>query len=142
MPQIVVHAINKKKLIGGISFELIDEIKKNNEKGNQTLILLNRRGYAPVFLCKSCGWIAKSNCCETSLVLHQSVRRLKCHICESAWAIPDVCPSCGADDFSYKGIGTQQVEDAIKNIFPNTVVLRIDRDSVSGKQEEKRAQKL
>ena len=139
MPQIEVHAINKKKLIGGISFELIDEIKKNNEKGNQTLILLNRRGYAPVFLCNSCGWIAKSNCCETSLVLHQSIRRLKCHRCESAWAIPDVCPSCGADDFSYKGIGTQQVEEAIKNIFPNTEVLRIDRDSVSGKARREKS---
>ena len=139
MPQIEVHPINKKNLIGGISHELIDEIKKNDEKGNQTLILLNRRGYAPVFLCNSCGWIAKSNCCETSLVLHQSVRRLKCHRCESAWAIPDACPSCGAKDFSYKGVGTQQVEEAIKNIFPKTEVIRIDRDSVSGKTRREKS---
>jgi len=133
MPKIEVVAINNKNLVGGISHELIDEIKRNDEKGNQSLILLNRRGYAPVFLCNSCGWIAKSNCCDTSLVLHQGVRRLKCHRCESAWAIPDSCPSCGAKDFGYKGIGTQQVEEAIKNIFPDTEVVRIDRDSVSGK---------
>ena len=143
MPQIKVHPINKKNLVGGISHELIDEIKKNDEKGNQTLILLNRRGYAPVFLCNSCGWIAKSNCCETSLVLHKGVGRLKCHRCESAWAIPDNCPSCGAKDFNSKGIGTQQVEEAIKSILPNTQVTRIDRDSVAGKgRREKSAKTL
>jgi len=139
MPEIEVHSINKKNLIGGISHELIDEIKKNDEKGNQTLILLNRRGYAPVFLCNSCGWIAKSNCCETSLVLHQNVRRLKCHRCESAWSIPDACPSCGAEDFGYKGVGTQQVEEALKSIFPKTEVIRIDRDSISGKARREKS---
>ena len=139
MPNIEVHPINKKNLVGGISHELMDEIKKNDEMGNQTLILLNRRGYAPVFLCNSCGWIAKSNCCDTSLVLHQEVRRLKCHRCESAWGIPDCCPSCGASDFSYKGVGTQQVEEAIKDILPKAEVIRIDRDSVAGKARREKS---
>ena len=133
MPNIEVHPINKKNLVGGISHELMDEIKKNDEMGNQTLILLNRRGYAPVYLCNSCGWIAKSNCCDSSLVYHREEKRLKCHRCQSSWGLPENCPECNKNDFEVKGVGTQQVESSLKHIFPNIDILRIDSDSVSGK---------
>ena len=132
-PQIEVVSINKEKLDGGISSKLMQKISKNYSDGNQTLILLNRRGYAPVFLCNSCGWIAKSNCCDSPLVLHQNVKRLKCHRCESAWAIPSSCPDCGENDFDYKGVGTQQVEEALHQYIPERNVIRVDRDSISGK---------
>ena len=132
-PQIEVVSINKEKLDGGISSKLMQKISKNYSDGNQTLILLNRRGYAPVFLCNSCGWIAKSNCCDSPLVLHQNVKRLKCHRCESAWAIPSTCPDCGENDFDYKGVGTQQVEEALHQYIPERDVIRVDRDSISGK---------
>ena len=82
-------------------------------------------------MCNSCGWIAKSKCCDTSLVLHQNVKRLKCHRCESVWGIPSICPECGSSDFSHKGIGTQQVEEVLSEKLPNSNIVRIDRDTVS-----------
>jgi primosomal protein N' (replication factor Y) len=133
MPRISIHQVNKKGSTSGISDQLIEKIIKNEKEGYQTLILLNRRGYAPVFMCNSCGWIAKSSCCDTSLVLHQNVKRLKCHRCESVWGIPRICPECEANDFTYKGIGTQQVEEVLSEMLPTSEIIRIDRDSVSGK---------
>ena len=125
--------VRHKQLV--VSNQLIERIIENEKAGNQTLILLNRRGYAPVFMCNSCGWIAKSKCCDTSLVLHQNVKRLKCHRCESVWGIPSVCPECGSSDFSHKGIGTQQVEEVLSEKLPNSNIVRIDRDTVSGKSK-------
>ena len=84
-------------------------------------------------MCNSCGWIAKSNCCETTLVLHQNVQRLKCHRCESVWGIPRICPSCECTDFTHRGLGTQQVEEILRKELPDTKIIRIDRDTVSGK---------
>ena len=133
MPNITIHDVNKKPTSSGISNFLIEKIIENETAGHQTLILLNRRGYAPVFMCNSCGWIAKSKCCDTSLVLHQNVKRLKCHRCESVWGIPNVCPECGSSDFTHKGIGTQQVEEVLSEKLPNSNIVRIDRDTVSGK---------
>ena len=84
-------------------------------------------------MCNSCGWIAKSNCCESSLVYHREEKRLKCHRCQSSWGLPDNCPECNKNDFEVKGVGTQQVELNLKHTFPNIDILRIDSDSVSGK---------
>ena len=134
-PNISIHEINKKQTTGGISNDLLEKVIENDNAGFQTLILLNRRGYAPIFMCNSCGWIAKSSCCETSLVLHQNVNRLKCHRCESVWGIPKICPECEANDFTYKGIGTQQVEEVLSNKLPNSKIVRIDSDTVSGKNK-------
>ena len=132
-PDIFIESINKTKLVGGISETLINKINLNHKAGNQTLILINRRGYAPVYLCNSCGWIAKSNCCESSLVYHREEKRLKCHRCQSSWGLPENCPECNKNDFEVKGVGTQQVELNLKHTFPNIDILRIDSDSVSGK---------
>ena len=85
MPNISIHDVSRKQTSSGVSDQLIEKITENEKAGYQTLVLLNRRGYAPVFMCNSCGWIAKSKCCDTSLVLHQNVKRLKCHRSESVW---------------------------------------------------------
>ena len=133
LPKIRIHQATQNKTTGGISNELLTKVKNNQKAGFQTLILLNRRGYAPIFMCNSCGWIAKSNCCETTLVLHQNVQRLKCHRCESVWGIPRICPSCESTDFTHRGLGTQQVEEILRKELPDTKIIRIDRDTVSGK---------
>jgi primosomal protein N' (replication factor Y) len=133
MPNISIHDVSRKQTSSGVSDQLIERIIENEKAGYQTLVLLNRRGYAPVFMCNSCGWIAKSKCCDTSLVLHQNVKRLKCHRCESVWGIPNTCPECGSSDFLHKGIGTQQVEEVLSEKLPNSNIVRIDRDTVSGK---------
>jgi primosomal protein N' (replication factor Y) len=133
LPKISIHQVTQKKTTGGVSNELLTKVKDNQKAGFQTLILLNRRGYAPIFMCNSCGWIAKSNCCETTLVLHQNVQRLKCHRCESVWGIPRICPNCESTDFTHRGLGTQQVEEILRNELPDTNIIRIDRDTVSGK---------
>ena len=132
-PDIFIESVNKAQLVGGISETLINKINLNHKAGNQSLILINRRGYAPVFLCNSCGWVAKSNCCDTSLVYHREERRLKCHRCQTSWGLPKNCPECNKNDFEVKGVGTQQVESNLKQTFPNIDILRIDSDSVSGK---------
>ena len=132
-PDIFIESVNKAQLVGGISETLINKINLNHKAGNQSLILINRRGYAPVYLCNSCGWIAKSNCCDTSLVYHREERRLKCHRCQTSWGLPKNCPECNKNDFEVKGVGTQQVESNLKQTFPNIDILRIDSDSVSGK---------
>lgn len=134
-PKINIHAINKQQLSSGVSNLLIDEIKKTLEEGKQALILLNRRGYATVFFCDGCGWVAKSNCCDVELVYHSSDRRLKCHRCDSSWRLPPVCPECGHDHFEYKGVGTQQIEEMLQERFPEYQTIRIDRDSVSSKSK-------
>ena len=133
LPKISIHQVSKNKTTGGISNELLKKIAENEKAGHQTLILLNRRGYAPIFMCNSCGWIAKGNCCDATLVLHQNVQRLKCHRCESVWGIPRSCPDCGSNDFTDRGLGTQQVEQVLKRELPQANVVRIDKDTVSGK---------
>ena len=133
IPKISIHQTTQHKTTGGISNELIKKIAENEKAGHQTLILLNRRGYAPIFMCNSCGWIAKGNCCDATLVLHQNVQRLKCHRCESVWGIPKTCPDCGSNDFTYRGLGTQQVEELLRQELPDANIVRIDRDAVSGK---------
>lgn len=132
-PNINIHSINKQKLISGVSDELLTKISNTLDEGKQALILLNRRGYATVFFCDGCGWIAKSNCCDVELVYHSSDRRLKCHRCDSSWGLPPLCPECGHDEFEFRGVGTQQIEEMLTKRFPNYKIIRIDRDSVSTK---------
>lgn len=113
----------------GFSDDLIDMIRGHLGKGNQVLVFLNRRGFAPILLCRDCGWIATCTRCDTSYTLHRSPSSLSCHHCDSRRPVPASCPECSGTDLAAMGLGTEKTEDTLKALFPETPVYRIDRDT-------------
>ena len=116
----------------GLSSELLSALRERLGRGEQSLIFLNRRGYAPVLLCQSCGWSADCPRCSCRLVLH-AARRLHCHHCGHARSLPEHCPTCGNADLRPVGQGTQRLELSLRRLFPGARIARADRDSLQGK---------
>ncbi len=116
--------------IGQILFEAITQ---RLQQGEQSLLFLNRRGYAPVMCCPDCGW--KSDCphCDAHLVYHRNDRSLRCHHCGHREAVPRACPDCGSLDLQPLGRGTQRVQEALAALFPQARIARIDADTASRK---------
>ena len=125
----------QQSMTGGISSIAMKAIGKTLEKGEQALIFLNRRGYAPVMLCHECGWHAACQRCDANLTWHKSTHRLLCHHCDSSKPVPVMCPECGADALQGAGEGTEQLEQVLGKNFPETPLLRFDRDTVRRKGE-------
>ncbi len=115
------------------SAPLLDAIHLRLERGEQTILFLNRRGYSRVMECPDCGWVAECPDCSVPYTYHQVDRCLRCHVC-GAWAhLPAMCPDCKNADFDYTGIGTQRAEAALKRCFPSARILRMDADSTARK---------
>ena len=117
-----------------ITKTLVRAISKNLENKKQSLVLINRRGYAPVLSCNACSWLSKCQQCSTYMVMHKAgaLNRkavLNCHHCGLVKPLPDHCPDCGNADLKGLGQGTQKVEDSIEEIWPSARVLRVDTDS-------------
>jgi len=129
MPTVATVDTRKQKLQDGLSAELISAISERLQRGEQSLVFLNRRGYAPVLACPACGWISRCRRCAANLVLHLADRRLRCHHCGLEMAIPRACPDCGNLDLQPFGRGTQKLEEKLAELFPAARILRIDRDS-------------
>jgi len=123
--------IRKEDLKEGLSSALISEMKKHLAAGNQVLVFLNRRGFSPVLLCRECGWIAQCNRCDARLTVHNN--SLKCHHCSSSRPIPRSCPECRSQALVPLGAGTQRIEQVLNGLFPDTNVIRVDRDSTRAK---------
>ncbi len=119
------------KLADGLSQRLLTALAGRIAAGEQSLVFINRRGYAPVLMCHACGWISGCRRCAAQLVLHLSERRLRCHHCGHDSPTPRACPDCGNADLSPVGQGTQRVEEALARHFPQARILRIDRDTTS-----------
>ena len=117
------------KLDEGLSPALQAAIAQRLERGEQSLVFLNRRGYAPVLSCPSCGWVSRCPHCTANLVVHLADRRLRCHHCGCDGPIPHACPSCGNQDIQPFGRGTQRIEARVAELFPQARVLRVDRDA-------------
>jgi primosomal protein N' (replication factor Y) len=113
----------------GLAKSVIEAIRARMERGEQSLVFINRRGYAPVLSCEACGWAAGCKRCSARLVVHSVDRRLRCHHCGAEEAIPRACPTCGNVDLRPLGRGTQRVEETLAGIFPGARILRIDRDN-------------
>ncbi|ENO93698.1 primosomal protein N' [Thauera sp. 28] len=126
-----VHCIDTRrlKLDEGLSPGLQAAIGQRLERGEQSLVFLNRRGYAPVLSCPSCGWVSRCPHCSANLVVHLADRRLRCHHCGCDGSIPHACPSCGNQDIQPFGRGTQRIEARLAERFPQARVLRVDRDA-------------
>lgn len=128
-PAIHLIDIRREPLTEGLSAPLIRAMKDRLRRGEQTLLFLNRRGYAPVLMCPGCGWLAGCPRCSSRLVLHRQELRLRCHHCGHESPIPRHCPRCGALDLAPVGQGTQRLEEAVARFVPGARVLRVDRDS-------------
>ena len=113
----------------GLAKPVLDAIRTRLARGEQSLVFINRRGYAPVLSCESCGWAAGCKRCSARLVLHSMDRKLHCHHCGALEPVPRECPSCGNVDLRPLGRGTQRIEETLAALFPKARILRIDRDS-------------
>jgi primosomal protein N' (replication factor Y) len=114
----------------GLSQALLSAISASLARGEQSLIFINRRGFAPVLMCRNCGWISGCHRCSAQLVLHLKDQQLRCHHCGHHAPLPAACPQCGNQDLAPVGQGTQRVEAALAAQFSRARVLRIDRDSI------------
>ena len=115
------------------SLRLVEEIEKTIKDGKQVILFRNRRGYSPQWLCDSCGQNVMCDNCDVSLTYHISSNSLKCHYCGFSSKAEKKCSKCGFDTMIYKGDGTQQIEEVIKEIFPDVRSKRMDWDSTRGK---------
>jgi primosomal protein N' (replication factor Y) len=129
LPTVITVDTRREKLQDGMSQALIDAIATRLERREQSLIFLNRRGYAPVLACPACGWISHCRRCAANLVLHLADKRLRCHHCGFEATIPRHCPDCGNLDIHPFGRGTQRLEQSLGEHFPEARILRVDSDS-------------
>ncbi len=121
------------KLKNGLSQPLLERMQQHLSAGNQTILFLNRRGYAPVLLCHECGWIAECQRCDHYYSLHQHQHQLRCHYCAGQRHVPHQCLRCCSTHLMPVGIGTEQLEQQLAMLFPNIPMTRIDRDTTRHK---------
>jgi primosomal protein N' (replication factor Y) len=129
-PTIEVLDVRARPFEDSLSQPLLREISQCLERGEQTLLFINRRGFAPVFLCHRCGWVADCPQCDAHLVYHRAAHRLRCHHCGQEQPVPDGCPQCGDPEQGFLGAGTQRVAQALARHFPKARIARVDRDSM------------
>lgn len=132
-PAIRYIDLKREKLMEGFSVPLITAIKQRIKRGEQSLLFINRRGFAPVLLCGACGWLSGCPRCSSRLVVHLKEQWLRCHHCGHEERLPHHCPSCGNVDLAPVGQGTQRLEAVLERLFPEARILRVDRDSTRRK---------
>ena len=117
----------------GIVPPLLEALAARLARGEQSLVFLNRRGYAPALACPACGWVKGCRRCSANMVVHLAVQRLNCHHCGLTEGIPRACPECGNPDLQAFGRGTQRIELVLGERFPQARILRVDSDSARAK---------
>ncbi|SFM61460.1 primosomal protein N' [Marinobacter zhejiangensis] len=132
-PAIQLMDVRSRPLEGGLSRPALMAIRQCLDAGQQALVFVNRRGYAPVMMCFDCGHTMECPRCDTRLTYHRRDRAMRCHHCDYQTAATDHCPSCQSEAFKPIGQGTERTEDVLSEQFPNTPVIRVDRDSTQRK---------
>ena len=127
------EAQESKKVSGNFSLRLIDEIKKNLEEKKQTMILHNRRGYANVVECETCGYVNYCSNCDVVMTYHKSANEMKCHYCGQRASKPRTCPKCHSENLNERGVGVEQIHEEVSKLFPGQEVDRMDVDSMRKK---------
>jgi primosomal protein N' (replication factor Y) len=117
----------------GLTFALVQAMRARLARGEQSLVFVNRRGFAPVLFCRACTWHSTCTRCSANLVLHRGEGVLRCHHCGRRERVPVKCPSCGAADLAPVGQGTQRVEESLRAALPEARIARVDRDSTARK---------
>jgi primosomal protein N' (replication factor Y) len=123
---------------GVLSTELVDAVDACLGRGEQTILLLNRRGYSSFVQCRECGDVEQCENCSISLTFHRVTQRIVCHHCRHEAPAPSRCPSCGSKDLSFRGLGTEQVERVAAETFPDARIARMDVDTTAGKWAHQR----
>jgi primosomal protein N' (replication factor Y) len=135
LPDFEILDIRQQPLEHGLSPPLVRRIRQHLDADGQVLLFLNRRGFAPVLMCYDCDWVAECRRCDARMTWHQRDGRLHCHHCGSQRPVDTVCPQCGGSDLHPMGQGTERVEQALAEQFPEVERLRIDRDTTRRKGE-------
>ncbi len=136
MPEIIIADMRREIKRGNpsnLSRALKQELEQTLSSGNQAIIFLNRRGYSQTVICTDCGYVAKCQNCDVSLTYHSEENCLKCHYCGAKYHMLSACPGCGGKHLRYSGTGTQRVVAELRELFPSARVIRMDNDTVSGK---------
>ena len=133
LPQIEVvnmrEMAKKKMMVGPFTPQLIERIRQALQQQKQVILFQNRRGYAPMMECKTCGWTPRCQKCDVSLTLHRNMRQLTCHYCGASYPIPQKCPNCEEQQLMGRGYGTERIEDCLQEIFPTARIARMDLDT-------------
>ena len=135
MPKVQILDLNRLAVNEGLTAPVVGAIRKRLERAEQSLVFVNRRGFAPLLACSECGWQAQCQRCDARLTLHRGSNRLICHHCGANALPPHSCPQCAGESLYLVGEGTQRVEEALLRIFPNARVLRLDSDAAGDSQD-------
>ena len=127
--------IRDQPLHSGIAEGLLTVMRQHLQQGNQVLVFVNRRGFAPALLCHHCGETEMCQRCDRPFTVHRSLNRMQCHHCAATRPIPSHCSACGSSELVTSGVGTEQVEQGLSSHFPHAAQVRIDSDSVRGKDK-------
>jgi len=135
LPEVVVADLRAGKKNAYFSDLLLDEIEQNHRDGFQTILFQNRRGFAPVLMCSTCGWHNECKNCDTTLVYHKYKDVMQCHLCGFQERPAAQCPSCGDHELTLKGFGTETIEDELRLLLPQYRIGRMDLDTARGKKK-------
>ncbi|MBL1222779.1 primosomal protein N' [Chryseobacterium sp. L7] len=127
------EAQESKKVSGNFSLHLIDEIKKTLDEKNQAIVLHNRRGYANVIECETCGYVNYCSNCDVVMTYHKAANEMKCHYCGQRASKPRSCPKCQSENLNERGVGVEQIHEEVSKLFPDHEVDRMDVDSMRKK---------
>ena len=134
-----VKDLRRRKLMNGpFSPALLSAVRGALERGEQVILFQNRRGFAPMIECHTCGWVPKCDNCDVSLTLHKNMNQLTCHYCGFTYAVPTTCPNCGETDLRGRGYGTEKIEDQFAQLFPEAKIARMDLDTTRTKNAYER----
>ena len=129
LPVDIKELHRKKRMIGQFSPLLIQYIREALDRKEQVILFQNRRGFAPMIECRTCGWVPKCKNCDVSLTYHKGINQLTCHYCGYTYQLPRSCPACDGVELVNRGFGTEKIEDDIKIAFPEASVARMDLDT-------------
>jgi primosomal protein N' (replication factor Y) len=129
MPKFQLLDLGRLPVISGMTPPMLDALRLRLDRGEQSIVYVNRRGFAPIVLCSTCRWQARCDRCDVHLTLHRRSERLRCHHCGASSDPPEQCPQCGQPTLHPVGEGTQRIEDALQKVLPGVRILRLDSDN-------------
>lgn len=132
-PTIELLDMRRQAMVEGLAESSIARVSEHLQRGEQVLLFINRRGYAPSLICHDCAWVGQCHACDARMTVHHQQRSLRCHHCAYQEPIPYRCPQCQSQNLINTGVGTERLQLAMENLFPETPIFRVDRDTTSQK---------
>lgn len=132
-PHLQLLDMRKESVVDGLAQTSLTAIRETLQRGEQVLVFINRRGFAPALTCHQCGWTANCTACDARMTLHSQPRHLRCHHCDQQRPVPRQCPTCRHPDLSPVGQGTERCEESLRQMLPEIPTIRVDQDSMQRK---------